>query len=165
MNFFIRHFSFVFKENCARILLYRGANLQIKNNSNKTALDLCLIHENNSIKTLIESHRIENIVPFVDLPLINPKRRSIYFDTKRGRSSSITNSSSLSSTNNRSISMPKLNPSTSIHSYFQQQTNSSRSQSPKSSSLNSDHGFSSQSNSHLSLSILHLLSLCFLFYF
>jgi len=37
-----------------------------------------------------------------------------------------------------------------IEHYFQQQHQSSRSSSPKSFSVNSDHGFGSESNSHLS---------------
>lgn len=80
--------------------------------------------------------------------MINPKRRSIYIEqdhtSHRARSSS--------SVNSRSQSMPKLNPSRrsqspSMEHYFQQQNPSSRSSSPKSFS---DHGFASESNSHLS---------------
>ncbi len=104
---------------------------------------------------------MEYVVPFRETPLINPKRRSIYIeqerDKYRARSSSI--SSPLSLLANRSQSMPKLNPSRrsqsplttpTIEHYFQQQHPSSRSSSPKSFSVNSDHGFGSECTSHLS---------------
>ncbi len=121
-----------------------------------------MVSQNNSLALLIQSHKPEHVVPFREIPLINPKRRSIYIEQQgnkhRARSSSHTTpSSSLAS---RSQSMPKLNPARrsqspltapTIEQYFQQQQNpSSRSSSPKSFSVNSDHGFGSECASHLS---------------
>jgi hypothetical protein len=66
--------------------------------------------------------------------------------------------------------MPKLNPSRrsqsplttpTIEHYFQQQNPSSRSSSPKSFSVNSDHGFGSECASHLSSGKIP----CFTFFF
>ena len=112
---------------------------------------MALLCSNSSIASLIESHQSEHIVPFREIPLINPKRRSIYFEQQdenlhRARSSSERTTGS-SSVNSRSQSMPKLIPS---EHHFTQQNPSSRSSSPKSFSVNSDQGFTSESNSHLS---------------
>jgi hypothetical protein len=156
--------SFFFQEACARVLLFRGADINIVNKSNKTPYELALVSQNNSIASIIQSHKSEHVVPFREAPLINPKRRSIYIelerDKHRARSSSTTTPSlSLAS---RSQSMPKLNANQSlrrsqspittptIEHYFQQQHPSSRSSSPKSFSVNSDHGFGSECASHLS---------------
>jgi hypothetical protein len=135
-----------------------------------------LISQNSSIASLIESHKSEHVVPFRETPLVNPKRRSIYFEQQRNkhraRSSSNT-TPSLSSLASRSQSMPKFNSKNStrrsqspvttptIEHYFQQQHPSSRSSSPKSFSVNSDHGFGSECASHLSSS----KDLKFFFYF
>ncbi|CAF3564455.1 unnamed protein product [Rotaria socialis] len=152
------------QEASARILLFRGADINIVNKSNQTPYELALVSQNSSIASLIQSHKSEHVVPFRETPLINPKRRSIYIEQKRDRhrarsSSNTTPSSSLAS---RSQSMPKLNVNNYIRSsqspvttptiehYFQQQNPSSRSSSPKSFSVNSDHGFGSECASHLS---------------
>ncbi|CAF0957509.1 unnamed protein product [Adineta steineri] len=155
------------QEACARVLLFRGADINIVNKTNKTAYELALVSQNHSIASLIETHKSEHVVPFRDTPLINPKRRSIYIEQQRNkhraRSSSNTTPLSSSSTN-RSQSMPKFNSNNStrrsqspittptIEHYFQQQHPSSRSSSPKSFSVNSDHGFGSECASHLSSS-------------
>ncbi|UJR38535.1 hypothetical protein I4U23_031202 [Adineta vaga] len=147
------------QEVCARILLYRGADTTIVNKSNQTPYELALISENPSIASLIQSHKSEHVVPFRELPLINPKRRSIYIEQQRNkhraRSSSNTTPSS-SSLTSRSQSMPKFlsnnstrqSQSPTIEHYFQQQQHpSSRSSSPKSFS---DQGLGSECTSHLS---------------
>ncbi|CAF1148905.1 unnamed protein product [Rotaria sordida] len=152
------------QEACARVLLFRGADTNIVNKSNQTPYELALVSQNSSIASIIQSHKSEHIVPFREAPLINPKRRSIYIEQKRDkhRARSSSNTTPLSSLNSRSQSMPKLNvnnfirPSQSpittptIEHYFQQQNPSSRSSSPKSFSVNSDHGFGSECASHLS---------------
>ncbi|CAF1289515.1 unnamed protein product [Rotaria sordida] len=152
------------QEACARVLLFRGADTNIVNKSNQTPYELALVSQNSSIASIIQSHKSEHIVPFREAPLINPKRRSIYIEQKRDkhRARSSSNTTPLSSLNSRSQSMPKLNvnnfirPSQSpvttptIEHYFQQQNPSSRSSSPKSFSVNSDHGLGSECASHLS---------------
>ncbi len=107
---------------------------------------------------------MEHVVPFEESPLINPKRLSIYIEQDRDKRrvrSSLTTTPSLS-LNIPSQSMPQLNSNQSLRQnqspittptvehYFQQQYPSSRSSSPKSFSFNSDHGFGSECNSHLS---------------
>jgi hypothetical protein len=128
------------------------------NKSNQTPYELALVSQNSAVASIIQSHKSDHVVPFRETPLINPKRRSIYIDSERdkhrARSSSITTPSS--SLTSRSQSMPKLNALNSIRRsqspittptiehYFQQQHPSSRSSSPKSFSVNSDHGFGSE---------------------
>ncbi|CAF3557332.1 unnamed protein product [Adineta steineri] len=145
------------QEACVRVLLFRGADTNIVNKSNQTAYELALVSQNSSIASIIQSHKPDHVVPFREAPLINPKRRSIYIelDKHRTRSSSTTTPSlSLAS---RSQSMPKLNgvnllrrSNSPINENFCQQHPSSRSSSPKSFSVNSDHGFGSECASHLS---------------
>ncbi|CAF2809652.1 unnamed protein product [Rotaria sp. Silwood2] len=152
------------QEACARVLLFRGTDTNIVNKSNQTPYELALVSQNSSIASIIQSHKPEHVVPFREAPLINPKRRSIYIEQKRDkhRARSSSNTTPSSSLTSRSQSMPKLNvnnfirPSQSplttptIEQYFQQQNRSSRSSSPKSFSVNSDHGFGSECASHLS---------------
>ncbi|CAF3404768.1 unnamed protein product [Rotaria sp. Silwood2] len=78
-------------EACARVLLFRGADINIVNQSNKTLYELPLVSQKS--------------------PLINTKRRSIYIEQERDKhracsSSTTTSSLSLAS---RSQSMLKLN--------------------------------------------------------
>ncbi|CAF1634071.1 unnamed protein product [Adineta ricciae] len=145
------------QEACARVLLFRGADTNIVNKSNQTAYELALVSQNPSVASIIQSHKPDHVVPFREAPVVNPKRRSIYLevDKHRTRSSSTTTPSlSLAS---RSQSMPKLNgvnllrrSNSPPNEPFSQQHPSSRSSSPKSFSVNSDHGFGSECASHLS---------------
>jgi hypothetical protein len=157
------------QEGCARVLLFRGADPTIVNQVNQTPYELALVSQHNDVATLIETHKPDYVVPFRDSPLINRKRRSIYFEQQtnkcRARSSSTTvATSSLAS---RCQSMPKLNGvalghpfigrsqspanSTQTEHYLHDQHHpSSRSSSPKSFSVTSDHGLGSECASHLS---------------
>ncbi len=146
--------GFFFKEACARVLLFRGADTNIVNKSNQTPYELALISQNSTIASIIQSHKADHVVPFRETPMINPKRRSIYIEQDKHPAQL-----SLSS---RSQSMPKLNgvnllrPSHSpTNEHFSQQHPSSRSSSPKSFS---DHGFGSECASHLSSSRLFFFS-------
>ncbi|CAF0935373.1 unnamed protein product, partial [Didymodactylos carnosus] len=140
------------QESCARVLLFRGADTTSINKANQTPYELALVSQNLSIASIIQQHKPDYVVPYRENPVINPKRRSIYVE-QRLRTNCTSASSSL---NSRSQSMPKLNGGMNgsirshspINDYFQ--TQSSRSSSPKSFSVNSDHGFGSESASHLS---------------
>ena len=153
--------SFLFlKEACARVLLFRGADTSIVNKSNQTPYELALISQNTAIASIIQSHKIDHVVPFRETPIINPKRRSIYIEHDK-----YPTQLSLAS---RSQSMPKLNgvnllrrnySPTNEHS--SQQHPSSRSSSPKSFS---DHGFGSECASHLSSSKFTIRSFLLLFF-
>lgn len=137
-----------FQEACARVLLFRGADTTIVNKSNQTAYELALVSQSASIASIIQSHKCEHVVPFRETPMVNPKRRSIYFEPDK-------HPTQLSLTN-RSQSMPKLNginllrrANSPTNEPYSQQHPSSRSSSPKSFS---DHGFGSECASHLSSS-------------
>ncbi|CAF2881473.1 unnamed protein product [Rotaria sp. Silwood2] len=158
------------QEACARVLLFRGADTTIVNKSNQTPYELALISQNCTIATIIQSHKPDHVVPYRETPLINPKRRSIYIekDNHRTRSSSTT-TPSLSLTN-RSQSMPKLNSINILHrsnspsnEIYSQQHPSSRSSSPKSFSVNSDHGIGSECASHLSSNSPNAMNGCYVY--
>lgn len=123
------------------------------NQLNQTAYDLSILSSNIEIASLIKRSSDEPIHQFEEIPLKNPRRRSIYFQeeqnsTRRRCSSNCTTFSLLT---HRSQSMPKLNSIVSQQQQQQQIHSSSRSSSPKSSSVNSDQGFGgSESNSHFS---------------
>lgn len=66
------------KENCARILLFRGCNRQERNLANQSAFESAIIAGNQLVADLIQSHRDADTVPIRDRPFYNTKRRSIY---------------------------------------------------------------------------------------
>ena len=98
--------------------------------------------------------------------MMNPKRRSIYFETERQRTRSSSQATSSIYLANRSQSLPKLNGINLLQSTLPDSqhltTNendfpphpSSRSSSPKSFSVHSDHGLGSECASHLSSRML-----------
>lgn len=143
------------QEACIRVLLFRGADPTIVNKSNQTPYELALISQNNSIASIIQSHRTDHVVPFREMPMMNPKRRSIYFESNERH----RRPSSSQMISNRSQSLPKLTSGISSHSRHTSPSNdqdypphhpSSRSSSPKSFSVHSDHGLGSECTSHLS---------------
>jgi len=145
--------KFSFQEACARVLLFRGADINIVNKSNQTPYELALVSQNDTIASIIQSHKSEHVVPFRETPIINPKRRSIYIDQDK-------NPIRLSFLTSRSQSMPKLNGVNLLRrSNSPIQHPSSRSSSPKSFS---DHGFGSECASHLSSSKLKIIFFLFL---
>ena len=58
-----------FQEACARVLLFRGADINIVNKSNKTPYELALLSQNNSLASIVQSHKSEHVVPFQEIPL------------------------------------------------------------------------------------------------
>ncbi|CAF1244048.1 unnamed protein product [Rotaria sp. Silwood1] len=158
------------QEACARVLLFRGADTTIVNKSNQTPYELALVSQNCTIATIIQSHKPNHVVPYRETPLINPKRRSIYIEKDKNRTrSSSTTTPSLSLTN-RSQSMPKLNSinilprsNSPSNENLSQQHPSSRSSSPKSFSVNSDHGIGSECTSHLSSNSPNAINGCYVY--
>lgn len=164
LNFSFRHescfFSTIEQEACARVLLFRGADPTIVNKSNQTAYELALVSQNNVVASIIQTHKSEHVVPFREIPLMNSRRRSIYFEKDRQRTRSTSQTPSSIYLCNRSQSLPKLNGINLLQSGTSEQQNSSnhendyhvrpssRSSSPKSFSVHSDHGLGSECNSH-----------------
>ncbi|KAM6996761.1 LOW QUALITY PROTEIN: SH3 and multiple ankyrin repeat domains protein 1 [Passerculus sandwichensis] len=63
------------KESCARILLYRGANKEVKNNSGQTPFQVAVIAGNFELGELIKNHRDSDVVPFQESPQFAGRRR------------------------------------------------------------------------------------------
>ncbi|XP_006868202.1 PREDICTED: SH3 and multiple ankyrin repeat domains protein 1 [Chrysochloris asiatica] len=63
------------KETCARILLYRGANKDVKNNNRQTPFQVAVIAGNFELGELIRSHREQDVVPFQESPKYAARRR------------------------------------------------------------------------------------------
>ncbi|KAI4822740.1 hypothetical protein KUCAC02_008269, partial [Chaenocephalus aceratus] len=62
-------------ESCSRILLYRGANKDTKNNSGQTAFQVAVMSGNFELGEIIKNHRDTDVVPFVESPKYAPQRR------------------------------------------------------------------------------------------
>ncbi|KAL3883000.1 hypothetical protein ACJMK2_029300 [Sinanodonta woodiana] len=84
-------------ENCARVLLFRGANKEILNFSNQSAQQTAIIAGNLELAELIKNHKNEDVVPFKEMPS---------FSDRRGKSFVFSSNFSVLS---RSRSDPKLN--------------------------------------------------------
>lgn len=66
---------------CARILLLRGCDTSVVNNSHQNAHQVAVISGNMSLADMILSHKPENVVPYRDKPRFNPARRPQSYDT------------------------------------------------------------------------------------
>ncbi|CAG2114177.1 unnamed protein product, partial [Medioppia subpectinata] len=60
---------------CARVLLLRGCDTKVINNSHQNAYQVAVIANNMSLAELISSHKPEMVVPYRDKPKYNPARR------------------------------------------------------------------------------------------
>lgn len=60
---------------CARILLLRGCDTSIVNNSHQNAYQVAVIAANMSMAEFIKNHKPENVIPYRDKPRYNPARR------------------------------------------------------------------------------------------
>ncbi|GAB1292010.1 SH3 and multiple ankyrin repeat domains protein 1 [Apodemus speciosus] len=63
------------QETCARILLYRGANKDVKNNNGQTPFQVAVIAGNFELGELIRNHREQDVVPFQESPKYAARRR------------------------------------------------------------------------------------------
>lgn len=60
---------------CARILLLRGCDTSVVNNSHQNAYQVAVIASNMTLADMIKNHKPENVVPYRDKPRFNPARR------------------------------------------------------------------------------------------
>lgn len=60
---------------CARVLLVRGCDASIVNNSHQNAYQVAVISGNMALAEMIASHRSEHVLPYRDRPRFNPARR------------------------------------------------------------------------------------------
>ena len=63
------------QENCARILLFRGADRSIENYSKQSASEVAILSGNNEVATLIQDFDDAQVTPFLKLPEYSKRRR------------------------------------------------------------------------------------------
>ncbi|XP_077956924.1 SH3 and multiple ankyrin repeat domains protein 3 isoform X8 [Gasterosteus aculeatus] len=64
------------QDSCARVLLFRGANKDIKNYNNQTAFQVAIIAGNFDLAEIIKIHKTSDVVPFRETPSYTKRRRS-----------------------------------------------------------------------------------------
>ncbi|XP_070962819.1 SH3 and multiple ankyrin repeat domains protein 1-like [Oncorhynchus clarkii lewisi] len=62
------------KESCVRVLLYRGANKEMKNKHGQTPFQVAVMSGHFEIGEIIKNHRDADVVPFLEFPKYAPKR-------------------------------------------------------------------------------------------
>lgn len=60
---------------CARLLLLRGCDPTVVNNSHQNAYQVAVIAGNHNLAEIIQNHRPEQVVPYRDKPKYNPSRK------------------------------------------------------------------------------------------
>ncbi|XP_031966729.1 SH3 and multiple ankyrin repeat domains protein 2 isoform X1 [Corvus moneduloides] len=63
------------QESCARVLLFRGANKEIKNYNSQSPFQVAIIAGNFELAEYIKNHRDADIVPFREAPTYSNRRR------------------------------------------------------------------------------------------
>ncbi|TNM91496.1 hypothetical protein fugu_019876 [Takifugu bimaculatus] len=63
------------QDSCARVLLFRGANKDIKNYNNQTAFQVAIIAGNFDLAEIIKIHKLSDVVPFRETPSYTKRRR------------------------------------------------------------------------------------------
>ncbi|KAG7264998.1 hypothetical protein CRUP_017158, partial [Coryphaenoides rupestris] len=63
------------KENCVRVLLYRGANKEAKNKHGQTPFQVAVMSGNFELGEIIKNHRDSDVVPFLESPKYVPRRK------------------------------------------------------------------------------------------
>ncbi|XP_061124596.1 SH3 and multiple ankyrin repeat domains protein 3 isoform X1 [Syngnathus typhle] len=63
------------QDSCARVLLFRGANKDIKNYNNQTAFQVAIIAGNFDLAEIIKIHKTSDVVPFRESPSYTKRRR------------------------------------------------------------------------------------------
>uniref|UniRef100_A0A182EHY3 PDZ domain-containing protein n=2 Tax=Onchocerca ochengi TaxID=42157 RepID=A0A182EHY3_ONCOC len=101
------------KPNCARLLLFRGANLEIMNNQSQTPFDVAKILGSNEVTEIILNYDPLSTVPYNVKPTFNPRRRPSVLPGQRSSSQA-----SLPSNEYRSVIVASPTPShMSVSSY------------------------------------------------
>ncbi|XP_043535239.1 SH3 and multiple ankyrin repeat domains protein 1-like [Chiloscyllium plagiosum] len=63
------------QDSCTRVLLYRGANKDMKNNNQQTSFQVAIIAGNFELGEFIKNHKDSDVVPFKETPTYAPQRR------------------------------------------------------------------------------------------
>ncbi|KAF1386609.1 hypothetical protein PFLUV_G00096630 [Perca fluviatilis] len=63
-------------DSCARVILFRGANKEIKNYNSQTAFQVAIIAGNFDLAEIIKVHKASDVVPFRETPSYTNRRRA-----------------------------------------------------------------------------------------
>ncbi|KAM6961408.1 SH3 and multiple ankyrin repeat domains protein 3 [Aplochiton taeniatus] len=63
------------QDSCARVLLFRGGNKEIKNYNSQTAFQVAIIAGNFDLAEIIKTHKASDVVPFRETPSYTNRRR------------------------------------------------------------------------------------------
>uniref|UniRef100_A0A6Q2ZAW3 SH3 and multiple ankyrin repeat domains protein 3 n=1 Tax=Esox lucius TaxID=8010 RepID=A0A6Q2ZAW3_ESOLU len=63
------------QDSCTRVLLFRGANKEIKNYNSQTAFQVAIIAGNFDLAEIIKTHKASDVVPFRETPSYTNRRR------------------------------------------------------------------------------------------
>ncbi|XP_012590523.1 PREDICTED: SH3 and multiple ankyrin repeat domains protein 3, partial [Condylura cristata] len=63
------------QESCARVLLFRGANKDVRNYNSQTAFQVAIIAGNFELAEVIKTHKDSDVVPFRETPSYAKRRR------------------------------------------------------------------------------------------
>ncbi|XP_070827428.1 SH3 and multiple ankyrin repeat domains protein 3 isoform X2 [Chaetodon trifascialis] len=67
----------IHQDSCARVLLFRGANKEIKNYNSQTAFQVAIIAGNFDLAEIIKVHKASDVVPFRETPSYTNRRRAM----------------------------------------------------------------------------------------
>ncbi|KAJ7987907.1 hypothetical protein DPEC_G00318110 [Dallia pectoralis] len=105
------------QEGCARVLLFRGTNKDIKNYNNQTAFQVAIIAGNFDLAEIIKIHKVSDIVPFRESPLYSSKRRRLGGGSHVGEGGLSSHRSLIRSASDNALESPaSSSPGPSLHS-------------------------------------------------
>uniref|UniRef100_A0A8C7JI95 SH3 and multiple ankyrin repeat domains 3 n=1 Tax=Oncorhynchus kisutch TaxID=8019 RepID=A0A8C7JI95_ONCKI len=104
-------------DGCARVLLFRGTNKDIKNYNNQTAFQVAIIAGNFDLAEIIKIHKASDVVPFRESPSYSSKRRRLGGANNVGVCGSSSPRSLIRSASDNALESPaSSSPSPSLHS-------------------------------------------------
>uniref|UniRef100_UPI003AAD720D SH3 and multiple ankyrin repeat domains protein 3-like n=1 Tax=Centroberyx gerrardi TaxID=166262 RepID=UPI003AAD720D len=103
------------QDSCARVLLFRGANKDIKNYNNQTAFQVAIIAGNFDLAEIIKIHKTSDVVPFRESPSYT-KRRRMGGPRTSGGSGLSSPRSLIRSASDNALESPASSPGPSLHS-------------------------------------------------
>ncbi|XP_034534823.1 SH3 and multiple ankyrin repeat domains protein 3 [Notolabrus celidotus] len=103
------------QDSCARVLLFRGANKDVKNYNNQTAFQVAIIAGNFDLAEIIKIHKSSDVVPFRETPSYTKRRRVGVNRTSAGNGLSSPRSLIRSASDN-ALESPASSPGPSLQS-------------------------------------------------
>ncbi|KAM4614661.1 SH3 and multiple ankyrin repeat domains protein 3 [Polymixia lowei] len=103
------------QDSCARVLLFRGTNKDIKNYNNQTSFQVAIIAGNFDLAEIIKIHKTSEVVPFRESPSYTKRRRMGGVRTPGGSGLSSPRSLIRSASDN-ALESPASSPGPSLHS-------------------------------------------------